>query len=210
MTKCLASALGPLGKAQSRSQECQVIPKSERFRSTNPVITTVEIMPAIRNGAQAHYSSPSCHSIQPRSRDFSSLLLPSYGSARQPSFLLRASVRRHRRAVLSGAMNARSAVIALTGYQSNGHFLYSRLRRRWRIDFLACLGGHQSDEGLLNTWMQAYSAAERAGFSQRTPLRVKKKMGFLLDCCAIRLHVRRSIRVGCLVSAPRMHHGRRC
>jgi hypothetical protein len=40
------------------------------------MITPVEILPAIRNGAQGHYTSPSSHSIQPRSRDFSSRTAP--------------------------------------------------------------------------------------------------------------------------------------
>jgi hypothetical protein len=31
----------------------------------------------------------------------------------------------------------------------SGRFLYSRLRRRRRIDYLACFGGHQSNERFL-------------------------------------------------------------
>jgi hypothetical protein len=59
-------------------------------------------------------------------------------------------------------LQKRLAVLALRGCKSNLRFLYSRPRHRWRIDFLACFGGHQSNEDFL------YSAGCLTTSSQKT------------------------------------------
>jgi hypothetical protein len=61
------------------------------------------------------------------------------------------------RAVLPGATSARPTVIVLTSCQSNPRFLWSRLRNRWRIDLLACFGGHQSN-GPFSYYLEAVSS----------------------------------------------------
>ncbi len=95
--------------------------------------------------------------------------LESCGPASRLSFLLRASVRRHRRAPGAQPNGVRGidrlrdwvALLALGCRHSNPRFLYSWLCHRWRIDFLACFGGHQSNGRYV------YHAASFATSSQK-------------------------------------------
>ena len=81
------------------------------------------------------------------------------------------------------------ALLALGACRSNPRFLYSWLCHRWRIDFLACLGGHQSNGRILYWLGQVVTPTQiLAVISKETPSRNQSQVrkpgrGFLYDGC---------------------------